>query len=160
MSWKRNLFITVTVLLGVVFLPTTVMLLVGMLPTFAGFLIDKTRGKVRTLAIGSMNLAGCVPFILEVWTRGHTMDNAMMYITQPRTIVVIYFAAAIGYMIDWAMTGIVIGIMSEKGKARVKQIEKEKSVLISRWGEEVTNTLPLDADGFPLKTIEDQPTSS
>ncbi|MBN8521926.1 MAG: hypothetical protein J0L77_08550 [Alphaproteobacteria bacterium] len=160
MSWKRNLFITVGTLLGVVFLPTTIILAVGMLPTGAALLIDKTRGKVRTLTIGSMNLAGCVPFILELWMRGHTFDNAMGYLMEPRTIVVMYFAAAIGYMIDWAMTGIVIGIMSEKGKARVKQIEKEKQALITRWGEEVTNTLPLDEDGFPIVSVETDKTAS
>lgn len=154
MGWKGNIFLIFSILLGVVFLPTTVILLIGMLPTLAAFFVDRTRGKTRTLTVGAMNLAGCVPFILEIWINGHTMDNAMTYISQPRTIVVIYFAAAIGYMIDWAMTGIVIGVMSEKGRARLKQIEKTKNELIDRWGEEVTNTLPLDPDGFPLENPE------
>lgn len=150
-SWKRNVFLAFGVILAVVFLPTSTILIAGMVPTFVALLVDRTRGKMRTLTVGAMNFAGCAPFILELWLHGHTMDNAMTYITQPRTIVVIYFAAAIGYMIDWAMTGIVIGIMSEKGKARIKQIEKEKNALIERWGEEVTNTIPLDEDGFPLR---------
>lgn len=156
LGWKGNLFLALSTLMGVIFLPTTTILAIGMLPTLAAFLIDKTRGHVRTLTIGAMNLAGCIPFILEIWKQGHEMSVAFEYLLQPKSIVIIYVAAGIGYLIDWAMTGIVIGLMSEKGQMRLKQIAREHEMLVKRWGREVTGKIPLDAYGFAVSPSSEE----
>ena len=156
LGFKRNLFLVFIIILAVVFHPTTLLLSVGMLPTFVVLLVDRTQGKTKTFTVGAMNLAGCVPFVLEVWIRGHTVETAMDYIMQPRTIVVMYFAAAIGYLIEWAMIGIVMAVMKEKGKMRLKEIDKISEDLIRRWGKSVTGKIPLDPYGFPLETKEDK----
>src|SRR5688572_18757538 len=116
LGWRGNLLLAFMVLLAVVFLPTTVLMMVGMLPTVMASLLDKTSGKMKTLTVGAMNMAGCAPFIIKLWMGDHTLKVAMGYIAQPEVIIVIYLAAAIGYLVDWAVTGIVIGIMSQKGK--------------------------------------------
>lgn len=153
LTWKETLFLIMSLLLAIVFLPTTVMLCVGMLPTIVCAAVDKTRGMVRTMSVGAMNLAGCVPFVMELWAKGHNFAIAFDYIVQPRTIIVMYFAAAMGYLIDWAMTGIVRSIMLEKAKGRVKDIEKRHAALSVRWGAEVNGQIPLDPEGFPLEDV-------
>lgn len=156
LGFKRNLFLVFIIILAVVFHPTTLLLSVGMLPTFVVLLVDRTKGKTKTFTVGAMNLAGCIPFVLDVWMRGHTIETAIDYIVQPRTIVIMYFAAAIGYLIEWAMIGIVMAVMKEKGKMRLREIEKTSENLIRRWGKSVTGKIPLDPYGFPIEIKEEK----
>lgn len=151
LSWQATVFLVMSLLLAIVFLPTTILLSIGMLPAIVCALVDKTRGMVRTMSVGAMNLAGCIPFVIELWTNGHTFEVAIEYIVQPRTIIVMYFSAAMGYLIDWAMTGIVCSVMVEKARGRIRDIEKQHNALTERWGEEVNGRIPLDPEGFPLE---------
>lgn len=135
---------------AVVFMPTTILLFIGMLPTLVAGLVDRTGKGTKALTVGSMNLAGCAPFLFDLWKRGQTADNALMIITDPRTIIVVYCAAGIGYLIDWAMSGIVATIMIQRSGFRLKEIKNRQATLVERWGPEVTGNMPLDAEGFPL----------
>lgn len=136
---------------AVVFMPTTILLFFGMLPTLVAGLVDRTGKGTKALTVGSMNLAGCTPFLFDLWTKGHTAENALAIISDPRTIIVIYCAAGIGYLIDWAMSGIVATIMIQRSASRLKEIKKRQAALVERWGPEVTGTVPLDAYGFPVE---------
>lgn len=148
-GWKGQILLIGSIITSVLFSAVSIILFIGMVPTIVCAIVDRTQGKIKTLTIGAMNLAGCVPFVVEVFLRGNNIETAINYIIQPRTIVVMYFAAAIGYLIDWAMTGIVSTIMVQKYKKRLKTIEQEKLVLTERWGLEVSGTIPLDEQGFP-----------
>lgn len=148
-GWKGQILLIVSLLVCILFSALAIILAIGMIPTIVAAIVDRTEGKMRAVTVGAINFAGCTPFMIEVFKKGNTMDVAIAYIVQPRTIVVMYFAAAMGYLIDWAMTGIVSSIMVQKTKRRLKDIEKTKKELIERWGPEVTGTIPLDEYGFP-----------
>ncbi|MBU0800812.1 MAG: hypothetical protein KKA05_07380 [Alphaproteobacteria bacterium] len=137
-----------------VFMPSTIMLCLAMLPTVAAGLSDRLRGETRALTIGSMNVAGCTPFLLQLWSTGHNLDNAFSIITDPRTIIVIYSAAGLGWIIDWAMSGIVATLMQQRGSSRLKDITARHAALVERWGPEVTGDLVLDAYGFPVEEAD------
>lgn len=151
---KKNSFsLTFIFLAGValIFMPTTILLFFGMLPTLVAALIDRSRKGTKALTVGAMNLAGCTPYLLELWVGHHTVDMALQLASNPGNIVMMYGAAAIGYMIDWMMAGVVTGIMVHNSTARIKEIEKSQKTLIERWGREVTGELVLDAYGFPVE---------
>ncbi len=148
-TWKAQILLIVSMIAGVMFAAVSVIMVVGMVPTIVAGVVDRTKGKVRTLTVGAMNFAGCAPFMIEVFKSGNNISTAITYILQPRTIVVMYFAAGMGYLIDWAMTGIVSSIMVQKAKKRIKDIQKQQKDLVERWGPEVTGTIPLDEYGFP-----------
>lgn len=152
MSWQDRVFAVAGLMLAVVFLPTTILLFIGMLPTLvaAAFTEGKGRGT-RALAVGAMNLAGCSPFMIHLWTKGHHIDQTWQLLADPRTIVVIYAAAAIGYVIDWAVTGIVATLVFQKSEQRLKDIKKRQKKLVERWGFEITGEMKLDPYGFPLE---------
>lgn len=139
-------------LLGVMFSSMAIILMIGMIPTIVSMIVDSTKGKTRTITVGCVNFAGCTPFLVEMLKKGNNIEDAVSYILEPRTIVVMYMAAAMGYLIDWALTGIVSSIMVQKAKKRLKDIESEQKALVERWGMEVTGALPLDEYGFPLET--------
>ena len=97
-----------------------------------------------------MNLAGCMPFLLELWTTDRTLDRAFSIILNPMAIIVIYSAAVVGYLIDWALSIMVASFLYDRGVSRKAAIEKRQQELIERWGREVTGSLPLDEQGFPI----------
>ncbi len=138
-----------TLLLAVVFMPTTIMLLFAMLPTIVAAVTDKSRRAVKALTVGCMNLAGCTPYLIELWTGGHTAELALDIILDPRTVIVIWLAAGVGYMIDWSMSGIVSTVLVQRSTARLRDIKKRQADLVERWGREVTGEIPLDEFGFP-----------
>jgi hypothetical protein len=148
-GWKGQVSLIVGILCCFLFAPLAVILVVGMIPTIVAMIVDRTEGRMRAMTIGAINFAGCSPFMVEVFKKGNNLETAITYILQPRTIVVIYFAAAMGYLIDWAMTGIVSSILVQKTKIRLKEIQKDQKDLTERWGVEVTGTVPLDEFGFP-----------
>ncbi len=150
-GWRGRILITLAMACAALFLPTTLILVVGMLPTLVMIIFDRTPEKARVLAVGAMNLAGCMPFVMELWQREHSVNMALSYLTEPRTIVVMYFAAGIGYMIEWVITGLVASIAVQKAKGRIDSIEKRQDELERRWGEEVAGHLALDDDGFPVE---------
>lgn len=149
---QKHLGLTALIAAGALFLPTTLMLAIGMLPTIVMLVVDNTKERLRAITVGAMNLAGCMPFVIELWQRDeHTVQMALSYLTQPRTIVVMYFAAAIGYMIEWAVTGLVASMAVQKAKGRVASVEKQLAEMEIRWGVEVNGTMQLDEEGFPVE---------
>ncbi len=138
------------ILMSAIFLSTTFLLLIGMLPTIVAYFVDPSRKKTRSVTIGAVNLAGCTPFLLDLWFNGGSFDRSINIISDPMAIVIMYSAAAAGYLIEWALSSTVSGFLYQKGIARTKTIEKEKQALIDRWGEEVSGNMKLDEYGFPL----------
>ena len=152
-GWKFQVVFIVSVITSVVFSAIAIILAVGMVPTVVAAIVDKTEGKMRTMTVGAINFAGCTPFMIDVFKQGNSIETAITYIVEPQTIVVIYFAAGMGYTIDWAITGIVSSIMVQKGKKRRKDILKAQKDLVDRWGAEVTGALALDEYGFPKDSV-------
>jgi hypothetical protein len=136
-------------IMGVIFHATTIVLAIGMMPTIGASLIDRSRSKFLTISVGLMNAAACLPVILHLWEIGHDYNNAIALVAQPRTIIFIYVIAALGYIIDFALTGIVSNILVQRGQSRMKAIEKRHKELIERWGLKVNGKIPLDDEGFP-----------
>lgn len=146
-----RLFLVLIIILSAVFLPTAIFLFVGLMPSFVAFFVDRSRKKRKCVTVGAMNLAGCMPFLLELWTTDHTFARAMDLLLDPAAITLIYSAAGIGYFLDWFIAMVVSGYMYQRGVARAKSIKKYQEELVERWGIEVTNTVPLDPEGFPIE---------
>ncbi len=151
MGFREQFTMAFLIAMGMIFKSTAVMLLIGMIPTLVAIVVDKSKEKLKPLTVGAMNLAGCFPFVLELWLSGdNDISSALSKVLEPRTFVTIYLAASIGYLIDWAMTGIVAQIMYQKGQARLKEIDELMESLVERWGPEVKGDLQLDEYGFPV----------
>ncbi len=139
----------------IMFLPTTFLLAVGLLPTFVAILVDREPGKNKSFTIGAMNFAGCFPYLLGLWTKSNSMDLAMHYLSEPKTIIIIYSVAALGYLINWAITMGVSSILVQKSHMRIKKIGEEKVALEERWGKKVNGEYDLDEFGFVIQKEPD-----
>ncbi len=148
----RNAILLFGLLSAIMFLPTTLVIVVGMLPTPMVAMVERTGKRLaKAVTVGAMNLAGCSLFVVELWSNGQTFDRALSIITDPTAIIVMYGAASAGYVIDWAMTGLVANVMYERGKKRQKDILLEQEALVERWGREVKGEDVLDEDGFAIE---------
>jgi hypothetical protein len=156
LSGRSRILMIMGLIVAVIFMPTAILLTVGMLPSMVALIIAPRRQKAKAITVGAMNLAGCVPFILQLWTSDNTAVHSFMIITDPRTIIVMYCAAGVGYAIDWAVSGLVSTIMVQSGSVRIQQISKRQAELVARWGREVTGEIPTDRQGFPTETSSSQ----
>lgn len=120
-----------------------------MAPTIVAFFTDKTRHKNKVLAIGSMNLAGSMPFLLELWKHSNDFMVFGQLVQNPLTYLVAYGAAATGIMINWAAVGAVSTMLFQKGTRRLRRIEVRQKELYERWGEEVAGNIAIDENGRP-----------
>mgnify|MGYP006449900563 CR=1 FL=1 len=160
LGWRGQLLMITMIIAAVVFLPSTVLLVVGLLPTVVAGIIDRSKEKTRSITVGCMNFTGCCPYWLDLLTvYGHSMNGAVQIITEPVNIVVMYSAALVGYLIDWAMSGMVSSVMIQRAERRLKNIEKEQKELVRRWGRGVTGDYRLDQYGFPVDGDEDDNTN-
>ncbi len=150
MTWQAQVLLLFAFILSIVFLPTTILIFFGMLPTMVASFIGRGREGSRALTVGAMNFAGCFPFILDLWTSRNTVEQAVSMLFDPRTIVVMYCAAAVGYLIDWAVSGLVGNILVQQAKSRIAAIDERQAAMVKRWGPEVTGEVALDEQGFPL----------
>lgn len=151
LGWRGTVLMFVMLISAFVFMPTTIILLFGMLPTLAANLIDKTIQKSRVISVGMLNFAGCMPFLLELWLSSTPNDfnAALNIIIQPKTGIIIYSVAAIGYAIEAAVTNVVASLMQQRAAVRIKTIDARMEELTERWDEIVNGETPLDEFGFP-----------
>lgn len=154
LGWHGQLLLVIFFVTAVVFLPTTILLFIGMLPTIGARLVDRSKAQTKVFTVGFLNLAGCFPYWFKLVEQGHKFENAMQILSNPSTIVVMYAAAGIGYMTEWAVTNTVAGFMVQRGKKRLEEIRKFQEGMVVRWGLEVTGDLPLDPAGFPIESKE------
>jgi hypothetical protein len=152
---KGQMLLSVAIIGAAIFIASAVFLIIAMTPTLVTLIADRSKERLKSYTIGFMNFAGAFPFWLDLVTTNHKIDYAINLATQPATIVVIYAAAAIGYLINWSIVGIVANVMVQKANKRVNVIEDRKLELKQRWGDEVTGDIRLDKDGFPIPETGD-----
>ena len=150
LDWRGQILLLGLFIMSIVFLPTTILLFFGMMPTVVAAVIGRGREGSRALTVGAMNFAGSFPFLLDIWTGENTIEQSGTMLFDPRTIVVMYCAAAVGYLVDWAVSGMVGNVMVQQAKSRITRIEELQADMEQRWGSEVTGDVPLDSQGFPV----------
>ncbi|NBX66075.1 MAG: hypothetical protein EBQ96_03660 [Proteobacteria bacterium] len=154
---QKQLFLIVALACAVLFAPTTMIVFFGMMPTIGANLMDKTRSKSRAMCVGMMNLAGVMPFVLELWLSSspNSLENAIKIMMEPKSVIIMYVMAATGYAIESTVTGMVATIMQQRATARLKQIDLILNEMQDRWGYFVDGSTKLDDYGFPVKSNDE-----
>jgi hypothetical protein len=131
-------FAVLSVLGGaLVALPLCLIVLPGMVPTLAAFLVDRRQPRYLGYAVAVMNFAGVAPFLLIVAKSGMTLTNAAQKLADPLTWLVMYGAAAGGWLIYSAMIPLArICIETQSGQRR-RQLEAAAKAIRQEWGEDV-----------------------
>ena len=142
-SVKVVVFMTILGCLAPFGLPT-LLVCMGLLPTFVA-LFSETDGRGSGVAaIGYMNLAGVLPFLVDLWQKGQTMDVAMAIVRDPTSWVVMLGAAGVGHLILYAIPQAVVSFVYNRQQARLKDLRDAVKELESIWGPEVATAAPVD----------------
>jgi hypothetical protein len=143
-------------ILGAVAMPTLVLLIVGMLPTLvAFFIIDRHPAKYTTRTIGYLNFAGCLPYALDIWRSGGVwnFDAVFNALSDPLSIMVMYAAAATGWVVYYATPPVVAAYLAVTSEIKVKNFKTRQQELIEDWGRNVR----YGAMGEALKDDDEVP---
>ena len=134
-----RMIVTAVFLLPVigVLLPTCLVLLVGMLPTAVAYMIDRGRDKCLTITVGLLNFCGNLPGVIDLWSNAQAYDAAVAVATDPMSLLMAYAAAALGWMISFALPPVVGTFYGVVTHHRIHAIQRRQVVLVESWGEEV-----------------------
>lgn len=137
MGWQGRVFAIGMLFGSLVVMPTTIVFVIGMIPSLVSIYVDKDPKKRSVYAIGSLNLAPVIGYIIILWSEGHMMSNAMMMLTNPTTLMIIYFSAWIGWVIHYMVPPIVAEFVKKSAMKRLKAIKVDQAKLIKDWGDGV-----------------------
>lgn len=117
--------------------PTFIVFAIGMLPTFVGNLTQIERNSYRYIALASLNFAGVMPYILDLWLEGHKIEIALRIVTDVYALFVMYGAAALAVSVFWAAPQIAASYLSVINARRLNALHKVQESLINEWGADV-----------------------
>lgn len=120
--------------LGVMYFPMTVLFCGCMLPAFVAALVDNKPDKTAGITVGAMNLAGTVPAWLELFSRGGRIEDALSMLLMPKTLLLAYGAAALGWIIYLQVPDLVSGMLVKRNQKRLGDIDRRQQELIRKWG--------------------------
>lgn len=125
-------------ILGMMFaLPTMLVLTLGLLPTLVAFVVDMNPRKYAARSVGFLNFAGTLPFLISLWTGQHDLLSAMKILTDVYAWLVIYSAAAMGWLIYLGMPSVAGFLMQFHATQKIRHLEHARKKLINEWGEAV-----------------------
>ncbi len=138
-SIYSNLFIMALFAVGLAFaLPTMLVLAVGLLPTLVALLVDLHPRKYAAWSVGFLNSAGLMPYLGDLWLNNNTIEGAMGVVTDAVAWLVIYAAAAAGWMVYKGMPVVGGMILEIKAQGEIRRLKAERQKLIDEWGRETT----------------------
>lgn len=120
-------------------LPTVVFLFLSMLPTFIALIItsSKAKFKYKWLCVGGLNFAGSLPFLFKLWFGSNTLDGAINLFLGHVSFIIIYLAAAVGWIFYRCIPPVVLSFLEMSDQRRVVHLRELQTKLVAKWGEEV-----------------------
>lgn len=122
----------------------TLLLCFGLIPTLIALVTDPDRDKSGATTIGFMNVAGVLPFVIELWEKGQTMENAIAILKEPVTWLVMLGAAGVGHLILYAIPPATGALTITRMEMRLRTLREALTQLKEIWGADVTTARALD----------------
>ncbi|MDD3181865.1 MAG: hypothetical protein PHD48_03560 [Alphaproteobacteria bacterium] len=122
----------------------TLLICLGLIPTVVALFTDADSHRSKLATIGYMNLAGVLPFLLELWQKGQSMEVATAIIRNPMSWAIMLGAAGIGHLILYAIPPMIASIIVINQEARLKVLRQGLQELEKIWGSDVGTMAPLD----------------
>lgn len=120
-------------------LPSVLLILAGLTPTYVAYATDKDSEKVGATSVCAMNLAGIVPFVIDLWGKGQTLENAFHILTDPNAWFVILAASGVGQLVVYVVPQALATLFQTNAEARISALRKNLEILKESWGAEVAS---------------------
>jgi hypothetical protein len=117
--------------------PTCVLVLFGMVPSIVAYVVDRGKRPMQAFTIAPLNLAGLMPYLLELWTGHDQMPTVVHLLTNVYVWLVIYLSAGAGWLVFLGMPQIVTFVLQRSLDSRKEKLKALQSKLRADWGAEV-----------------------
>ena len=131
------LYMLLAIPIGAMIVPTVIVLSVALVPTAVAFIMERKKGWYGGLTVGAMNLAGAFPYLMDLWFKGHTVDNATGIITSVLAWASFYGSAAIGWAIYAVTPNVVSSFMAMTAGRQITTLRARQRELVQTWGPDV-----------------------
>lgn len=132
-TFKIMVWSVVIALLMIISMAGVILTAIGMIPTIGALLLDRTPGKYSAFCIGSLNFAGVFPSIMELFTTGNSISQAMGMIGDPLNLIIMYGAAMFGWALYMFVPPIVTTVLAVTAQHRIAQLRSDQRALIQEW---------------------------
>ncbi len=122
----------------------TLLVCLGLIPTLVALFTDTDPNKSGVITVGFLNLAGVMPFLIDLWTKGHSIETALRIMRDPMTWVIMLGAAAIGQLILYAVPTAMTVMAVNRMEARLHVLREGLEQLKAIWGTDVATNRPVD----------------
>ncbi|MGB0748908.1 MAG: hypothetical protein ACPGO3_09195 [Magnetospiraceae bacterium] len=119
-------------------MPSVIFLFFALLPTVVAYFTDRTPEKSGAICVGSMNMAGSIPSLWQLWFGANSVEQAVSILTDPFSLVVIYGAAAFGWALFLSIPTVVMALTRTLDARRVSALRTNQRQLVEEWGDAVT----------------------
>lgn len=138
--------------LSIMFMPTAMIFAVGMVPTLVAYISGRDPDRYAPIAVGSLNFCGVMPTVIDLWQTGHTVSNAARILGDPLNWLIMYAAAAIGWLIYFTVPAATQAFIAHSHQAHIAKKQKLQNELLAEWGRAVAG-LPDEEE--PAENAED-----
>jgi hypothetical protein len=135
------LYVCLAMPVALALLPSTLVLLVAMVPTLVARVVDPAPGRQLTITVGSLNFAGSLWFMSDLWSAGQSFSA----IAPTLSDMIGWLAALVGAGMGWAiyslMPIVTRSVATTKSALRLRSVRKSQEDLVAEWGEPVRGNL-------------------
>lgn len=137
-STLRTIILVIISLVLIVFTKTTYIFIVLMLlPAIVAYFVDKTDHRSNFHTIFACNLAGLLPYAMDIIARGSPAVAMMDALGDVYVWFVIYASAGFGYLLVWGCPKVASGLVHGFNTGQIHRIEQTQKKLIDEWGPEI-----------------------
>jgi hypothetical protein len=136
---RRRINIWVWLLLPLVLifaLPAVILCMIGLLPTVVAAVIDRREEKYAAYCVGGFNLAGTLPWFLEIFPKGG-MEGLMSVLINPFAWLVMYGLASVGWAVFYYIPQVTIRIQMLRDRQLLSGLRRRQQAIVDEWGPEV-----------------------
>ncbi|MDX9690239.1 MAG: hypothetical protein EOM37_08770 [Proteobacteria bacterium] len=123
----------------------TLLVGLGLIPTLVALATDADEKRSGLATIGYLNFAGVLPFWIDLWTNGQSMDVAMRIIRDPYSWVIMLGSAGIGHLILFTVPPAISIFIKSRQEARLDVLREGLKQLDAIWGPDVATMAPIEA---------------
>ena len=118
-------------------LPTMIVVFVGMIPSLVTLIMDRSPRKYGALTVAAMNFAGVLPYLVKLWSKSQSMENALSIVIDVFAMGVMFGAAGFGWMIFLTIPSFVASIFMVISQRRIATLRDKQRKIIEEWGESI-----------------------
>ncbi len=132
---RTILLLVVFIIPCVIMMPVAIVIVIGMMPTFGAWMVESRPEKNASISVAIMNFCGVLPHVMNLWSSGISLQNAMYILRDPFNLFMMYGAASTGWVLILCMPPVMLLMNSIKNEEIMRKLRARQQNLYEEWGE-------------------------